>query len=128
MTGPNLRTARNPKASFLILVLVGAMPAAAQLPSDNDEIVVIGRKLGNVKIQYGSRMKNGVLHIQACRVKKSSGDADIDQIPCQAITDCAAQFGPSRPSQSEFDKCVKPRMNAMKQALADRRSGARDAP
>ena len=117
----------NVKYWFLATALVGQMPALAQLPSDQDEIVVIARKLGNLKIQYSGKMKNGEFQIKGCRVKKSSGDADIDRIPCQAVTHCETQFGPSIPPQSEFDKCVKPRMSKMKEELADRRSRARDA-
>jgi hypothetical protein len=70
-----------------LLSLLLAAPVEPVASAPNDPIVVMGRKLdqwvGKFEI-LGSHRK--------CRTTKSSGDAEIDGIGCQAFLICADQY------------------------------------
>lgn len=64
-----------------------APPSAAASLSTQDEIRVIGRKLRD----WRGAIKLGE-HAAACVTKRSTGDRDIDQIGCDAMTACVPPF------------------------------------
>lgn len=92
------------------------LPVFADPPTEKvaEEIVVIGRKLRTWK--GGVYNRDGKL---TCRIKKSTGDKDIDAIRCGAMLRCIA------PAQMEFDRIAaldipKTDRNRRMQALAER--------
>lgn len=71
---------------LVLLQAVMAQPPSA-VPEQEDDIVVMGRRLGRLRIDY--RLDAGG-QISACRVARSSGDPGIDRIGCGALRACAA--------------------------------------
>lgn len=77
---------------FIILPLLAQLqdvtaPPAGTSATPQDEIRVIGRKLRDWRgaIRLGE-------HAAACITKRSTGDRDIDQIGCDAMTACVPMF------------------------------------
>jgi hypothetical protein len=101
-----------------------ATPVSAQMSDNTNEILVMAQKLKKLSVTYSIEKTNGIGAVKNCRVKRSSGDAEIDAVACQAVEYCVGQlqltFGPSR-------KCVKTRGRALIEELRDRRSRASDA-
>ena len=105
------------------ILLAAQVSAGAQTPSDQDDIVVIARKLDKLKIHFGGSKKNGVIVSKNCRVTQSSGDVEVDPIGCKAVTYCVDQ----RLSKgSDFNKCVNDHAKILANELLDRRRSARD--
>ena len=75
--------------NLLAALLMAAAPAAAPVPAEAEEIVVIGERLKEWRGTWGS--KKGVL---ACRTTRSTGDAAIDAVGCQALVSCASPMVP----------------------------------
>lgn len=123
-------------AVLALLLLAGsaAAPPPAEAPS---EIVVIGERLKEWRGTWGSR--NGQL---ACRTTRSTGDAAIDAVGCQALVTCAAPLVPQFQAiaaaklskaarQRRMDAvsrsmlpCLQQEREAGIAALADQRAGA----
>lgn len=119
-----------------LLLLAGA-PADVPPASGASEIVVIGQKLADWRGTWGSR--KGVL---ACRTTRSTGDAEIDAVGCQALVACATpmvpQFKaiaaarlPKAERQQRMNTASASMLPCLEQAradgiaaLADRRAGA----
>jgi hypothetical protein len=77
--------------SFLVPLLLAATPAAAPVaPEVANEIVVIGRKLR-------TRWKGHLVKTDGqlvCKTKRSTGDAAIDAIGCDAMLHCIPVIEP----------------------------------
>lgn len=71
------------------LLVMAAGPAEAAAPAELSEIVVIAQKLADWRGTWGSQ--KGVL---ACRTTRSTGDAEIDAVGCQAMVACASPMVP----------------------------------
>ena len=110
----------------LLPLIALALMAQAPAPtvSEQDEIVVMARKLDKLKIRFGGGLKNGVIAVKSCKVKQSSGDPEVDLIGCNAVNDCAAQ---AISKNSVFNKCVKARADLLASELLDRRRKARNS-
>lgn len=128
---------------FLVLLAAPqdstATPAAVP-PFTQDEIRVIGRKLRD----WRGAIKLGD-HAAACVTKRSTGDRDIDQIGCDAMTACVPTFEaelkdaytrtPDKAAQAQrtadiarrMTACFESRHDASIAALADRRAAERSA-
>jgi hypothetical protein len=80
--------------SLLLASLLGAQAPAAQPQAEDheDEIVVLGRRLANLRVRTSS--SDG-----KCTVERSSGDRDFDVATCIAMERCwpaaAAKASPS---------------------------------
>lgn len=75
---------------FLVLLATpqdNTAPPPGAPPSTQDEIRVIGRKLRD----WRGTLKLGD-HATPCVTKRSTGDAQIDQIGCDAMTACVPAF------------------------------------
>jgi hypothetical protein len=121
-------------AAFLILSVA---PAGISPVDEASEIVVIGEKLKEWRGNWGSR--NGAL---SCQTTRSTGDAEIDAVGCQALVTCAAPLVPrfkaiaaAKASKSarrrQMDAAAQSMMPCLAEqreagiaALADRRAGA----
>jgi len=66
----------------VILAALLMLQAAAPPPA-TDEVTVIGQRLQAWRGTY----KNGI-----CKIRKSSGDAEVDRIGCAAMERCVPQF------------------------------------
>ena len=70
-------------AISLALTTPPAASQAADISSKDDAIIVIGEKLKRWSAKL--KEKDGRL---VCKIKKSTGDAAIDRIGCDAMTNC----------------------------------------
>jgi hypothetical protein len=122
-------------SGWLALALAAA-PAAEPAPAVAEEIVVIGERLKEWRGNW--RTRNGAL---TCKTTRSTGDAEIDAIGCQALTTCLAPIAPqmkvlanAKLAKSERDRrmtalgqsavpCLTDTRNAAVDALAARRAG-----
>lgn len=97
------------------MLIIGALISIAQIgvepaltPTVEDEVTVIGRRLGGWRGSLKTR--NGVAR---CVTRRSTGDRDIDRIGCDAMITCLPRF------ESEFkavlagrhDEDMRDRMN-----------------
>ncbi|MEP9358179.1 hypothetical protein [Sphingomonas sp. KR3-1] len=109
-------------------------------PETGEEITVIGQKLKTwrAKVDFG---RNGA----SCKIKQSTGDAEIDRIGCTAMEQCWPEFLPGfeatrakgvsdadrAAKTAELNKalgaCVMAKREAMIGELADKRVAARRA-
>jgi hypothetical protein len=121
-----------------LLLSAGQAPPAPRPPAVEQDITVIGQRLGRWTARYevrGSRV--------SCRTRRSTGDSEIDAIGCRAFETCILQF---RPRIDESDRtdlegsvrrrmkeairrdlgtCVDARRDELIAELADRRFRAR---
>ena len=108
-------------AIALLLATAVAAPAAS---ADADEIVITARKLQTVRMAMALSKKQGVFRAKSCAIKTSTGDAEIDPIPCEAAQQCSTL---GLAAKADFVACVKTRGYDQIAALVARRRAARDA-
>jgi hypothetical protein len=103
-------------AALLALAAVQtAVPAPANPPTE--DIVVLARKLTKVRWSYAVRSDGSV---KRCAIKRSSGDAEIDALVCEATRQCGAEFsGAAAP----VNACLQPRALTLVEHLRARRAG-----
>ncbi|RDE07093.1 hypothetical protein [Sphingomonas aracearum] len=104
----------------MIAALLALAAAQAAVPADpatpSDDIVVLARKLTQVRWTYAVRTDGSVKH---CSVKRSSGDTEVDGLVCEATRQCGAEFsGAAAPVTA----CLRPRALALVERLKERRS------
>jgi hypothetical protein len=126
----------------VILALFLAIQAAPVAPDAGaaQEIVVIGQKLKTwrASTSFGKRGAQ-------CKIKASTGDAEIDRIGCAAIEQCWPQFLPGFEAtrakgvraadrkakeaalNQELGECMVAKRDAMIADLAEKRAAARRA-
>lgn len=112
---------------LLTFLLATAAPVVASPqvpPAENEDIVVLGRKLSTLRIHFSPSRKEGVFAAKGCKVIRSTGDPEIDTIGCAATTHCST---PGLATQALFVACIKSWGHEQIAALAERRSLARDA-
>ena len=116
--------------SFAVALLL-AQAAPLALPDDPPEIVVIARKLSEVRADWAARPRNGKMRISRCRIVQSSGDKELDRVVCQAVRHCAERIAPAasgEDSREEFNDCVREHSLELGEALfARRETGGRRA-
>ena len=96
---------------MIALAMLFAAQAAAAAPVD--QVVVIGQRLDRFRAQVAFG-KSG----PQCRIKVSTGDAEIDRVGCQAIEVCWPAFD-SRMAATR-DRAIKPSTRKiMQSALND---------
>lgn len=110
--------------AFVLLAAAQAVPTA-EAPLEN-EIVVMAERLRRIRISPGVTIRKGtVAQTSACKVKRSSGDAALDALACDAVTLCASRPAPSR---KIFNTCVEDEAIAsIRRLLAERRAQAAPA-
>ena len=110
------------------LLLAQAVAAAPPEPPPENEIVVLGRRLAETRVDWTSRRRDGAIQIRRCRVTKSSGDKGLDRLLCQAVRECAPHIpydAPEGDTFSEFYACADKRRLELAQALFVRRESRR---
>ena len=105
-----------------MITLLG-LAIAAVPPADDAAIVVMARKLQSVQLSMALTKKQGIYRAKSCAIKKSTGDTEIDPIPCGAAQQCSTL---GLTSQAAFVDCVKIHGREQIAALAEQRSIARD--
>jgi hypothetical protein len=99
---------------IVALLLVAAQPGAAPpeaAPAEND-IVVIGQKVRKVKFSVKTNKAGNAV----CRIRRSSGDSEIDALACDAGRACAHLT-----SQAAMIACITPRWKQIATQIAERR-------
>ncbi|HEX8239133.1 MAG TPA: hypothetical protein VF574_05265 [Allosphingosinicella sp.] len=97
---------------LMLAALALAAPPQASPPRVEEDIVIIGQRVRKVKF----RIKSDKAGRTVCRIKRSSGDAEIDGLACEAARGCIA----SR-SESAMVACLTPKMNQIPEQIAARR-------
>ncbi len=92
-------------AMILVAVVTLAVPSQDQDTSETDEIVVIGRKMRSVRIDY--RTDGPIL--RRCDVDVSSGDVRIDRLVCAMVKACVWEGYDEVP---ETTACVRGRIES----------------
>lgn len=88
--------------------------SAAPPPSSvTEDIVVIGRKVRKIKF----RIRTDKAGRAVCRIKRSSGDPDIDGLACDAARACMHST-----SQAAMVACLTPRFEQIPARIAALRS------
>lgn len=96
----------------LLLVAQPAAAAAEPVSPEND-IVIIGQRVQKLKF----RLKTDKSGKAVCRIKRSSGDPEIDGLACDAARACMHSA-----SEAAMTACLTPRFNQIPAQLAARRS------
>lgn len=122
----------------MVLLTLALVAQTVPNPETGEEIVVIGEKLKSwrAKVDFG---KNGA----TCKIKQSTGDAEIDRIGCSAMEQCWPDFLPGfeatrakgvaaddrKAKTEELNKalgtCVMAKRDTLIAELADKRATAR---
>jgi hypothetical protein len=108
---------------ILAVALATPMMALAQTAEDPNDIVVMAQKMKRLTVSYSIDKKNGVLGVKNCKIKRSSGDAEIDLIPCQVVSYCVKE---RQLAARDSKDCVRSRGRELIAELRERRSMARD--
>ena len=108
------------------LALMAAVQGEAMPePAPDNEITVMTERLRSIRISPGVTIRKGVVaQTSACKIKRSSGDAQIDALACGAVTLCAAKLQPTRKA---FNACVEETAVEAIYDLKDQRAAARAA-
>jgi len=103
------------------LLLTGAQPAvAAEPPPAENDIVIIGERVRKIRF----RIKLDKTGRTVCRITRSSGDAEIDALACDAARPCVR---PDIVTKAAMTACLEPRWAQLPRQIAARRRGAREA-
>ena len=94
-------------------------PAAAEGEELAEAITVIGQRARRVRWDW---RVNRAGRLTKCKITRSSGDTEIDQIGCEATRRCAAS-GLRR--EREMRACIVPLREQLIRALAERRGMGR---
>jgi hypothetical protein len=109
--------------SLALLLLVQQPPVAATESATQDEIVVIARKLATSRFTWKADDDSGEWKLKKCKIKKSSGDKEIDAIVCSAIGKCLVTLPPkANKLTDEFNSCVNEKRRELVQELADKKA------
>lgn len=106
---------------IVALLLFAAQPAAAASagPAPENDIVIIGQRVRKLKFRIKLDKAGRVL----CRITKSSGDAEIDGLACDAARPCVR---PDIVTEVAMNACLAPRWVQLPAQIAARRRGVRE--
>ena len=89
---------------------------------------MLAQRRAETRVDWTSRRRDGAIQIRRCRVTKSSGDAGLDRVVCQAVRECAPHIpydAPAGDTFTEFYACAERRSLELAQALLARRESRR---
>ena len=114
--------------SFAAALFLAQAVAAPPPPAEANEIVVLGQRLAETRVEWSTRKRGGAMAIRSCRVVKSSGDRELDKVVCQALRECAPHIplgsGPGDDLPAFF-ACNEERSMALGLALLEKREQRR---
>lgn len=108
--------------SAVLALSLMAAAAASPAASADDEIMVIARKMRFIKVDIKAPTRNGHLVLERCRVSRSSGDAELDAVPCEVTQACMTSNTETR---KVLRQCVEQRSQVRLDEIAARRRAAR---
>ena len=109
-------------ATLPVMLLAQAAPPP---PPAESEIMVLTERLRSIRISPGVTIRKGaVTQTSPCKVKRSSGDAELDALACNAVTLCAAR---PQPTRKAFNACVEETAIEAIYGLKEARAAARAA-
>lgn len=90
-------------ATLAALALTQAEAPATE-PANDNEIVVLTERLRSIRLSPGVTIRKGVVtQTSNCKIKRSSGDAEVDALACDAVALCGTR---TQPSRKAFNTCV----------------------
>ena len=105
-----------------VLFLLAAQPPGADAAPTENDIVVVGQRVRKLRF----RLKTDKAGQAVCRIRRSSGDPDIDSLGCEAARACM-----NSATQAAMVACLTPKFNqipaqlpALRQARTERSSHA----
>ncbi|MEA3054245.1 MAG: hypothetical protein QOG72_3148 [Sphingomonadales bacterium] len=98
---------------ILLAALAVAAAQEASPPPAEEDIVIVGQRIRKLRYSIKPDRKTG---IGVCRVKRSSGDPEIDALACEAGRAC---MGATR--KDAFLACLTPRFEKIPATIAARR-------
>lgn len=105
------------------MIALAMLAAAAQVPPPSeDEIVVIARKMRMIEVHLKAPMRHGKLILERCGIKRTTGYAELDAVPCEVAQQCMVS-GPA--SRKELVTCVEQGSQVHLDAIVDRWRAAR---
>lgn len=104
---------------LLAALALAAAPEASPPLAEND-IVVIGQRVRKVKF----RIKLDKAGRTVCRIRRSSGDSEIDSLACDAARPCVR---PDIVTKAAMMACLTPRWVQLPAQIAERRRIARES-
>ena len=91
----------------MIAPILGLAVAQAAPPPETPvegEILVMTERLRSIRISPGVTIRKGVARVTSpCKIKRSSGDSEIDALACDAVRQCADR---PQPSRKLFNACL----------------------
>ena len=98
-------------AILMSAILAAQASGAAPLPvpASEEEILVVAQRMQMLDVDMKVPRRRGVLVLERCRVKQTTGYAQLDAIPCQAAQDC--MLTPPR-TRKLLGECVEQRAQA----------------
>ena len=102
----------------LLLALAPLAQAASPAPPSDDEIVVIGQRLRNIRITAKRDRRTGA---KRCVLKPTTGDPLFDAGICQAYLACV----PTVRTGPEMEACMRPPLTEALDAWKKRRTATR---
>jgi hypothetical protein len=105
---------------ILSAALALALAQEASQPSEAEDIVIVGERVRKIRFTI-RRNKAGAV---VCRIRRSSGDAEIDALACETAQGC---LGPPGESREAYLACLTPRWKAIPATLAARRHPRTDS-
>ncbi|HEY0112370.1 MAG TPA: hypothetical protein VGB59_04380 [Allosphingosinicella sp.] len=107
---------------IIAAALLFAQPSAPAAETQPDhEIVVIGERLRKLRFKM---KRNRTTMLGSCRITRSSGDAVLDKMACDAAVAC---MGAKKITGATFNACLNPRWKAIVQTRREQLRAARDA-
>lgn len=100
------------------LILLAAQPVAEAAPAASNDIVVIGHKVRKIRFRLNTDKSGKAI----CRIKRSSGDAEIDRLACDAARPCVR---PDIVTTAAMTACLEPRWAQLAAQVAASRRNAR---
>jgi len=102
------------------LLLIAQPPSEAAETQADQEIVVIGQRLAKVRFKMKRDRKT---KLGSCRITRSSGDAALDAMACDAAVAC---MGTQKVTGAAFLACLTPRWKALLQTRREQLRAARN--
>jgi hypothetical protein len=114
--------------SFAIAVIASTLLcqatfAPAEESNTSDDIVVIARKLNATRFVWKANDDSGRWRLKYCKIKKSSGDKEIDALTCKATETCIGTMPIGiKAFPTSFAQCLTETRSDLVAELADRRA------
>ena len=97
-----------PAAWKILALLLLLHPVAASAGQDDQDILVIARKLRRINVNMKLVKWDGAMVLRRCEVTRASGEAELDAIPCAIAEACVAEGVNTR---KQLVACVEDKSN-----------------